>query len=1029
LAGQALTVQEAFSPAAPSRLSRLIAAIIFMALLLLAMLLVTSKERQHISQVHTTALTAAESAVNDLTSMHLKVEELLSGDPNINPVMVGKQFDNALVHLALVQSFAAQDHFFRKHPQAELNARLAELHKQVGLLRTFAEQRMAHPLESRYSAAQDREFDALASGLQEGLEAVIALLDRERQVHVDFAGLLQAGLMTLILLIALATIWLVVVHDRRRHEDFAEVLDARNALHQRDAMLGTIFAASPDMMLIADASLSLIEANDRVVETLGYDRIELLNAGVEALAVRDDGQSQLLEGLSSALQGEVVDFECHLLRKDGSVLPAEVRLRPLQDSEGGPKILLIMRDLSTLHDLQASLLVEEKRYYSIFERSPAALWEEDFAAIKRELDRLRAEGVEDLKAYLEENTEDFQRLAGLLVIRGVNQAALDLHGATSVDQLLQGVGKTFTPVSPSGFVTELVELESGKRECRLETQVKTLKGDLRDIILSASIMPGSETTWERVLVAMVDVTELKDVQRELAEAQRVASLGSWVLDIQNDVLRWSDEIFRIFEIDPERFKASYEAFLELVHPDDRAKLDEEYTRSLQTRQPYDFVHRIVMPDGRIKYVHERCETIFDELDGTPIRSLGTVQDITAQVLAKQGQEEQQRKMEHVQRLESLGVLAGGIAHDFNNLLTAIMGNAGLAREHIPTTSQAVSYLDRVESTSKRAADLCQQMLAYSGKGRFVVRPINLSDLVNEMAHLLQVSISKGIILRLDLSQPMPAVEADVAQMQQVVMNLVTNAAEAIGERSGAITIATGVANVDEHYLVGAVADEQLPLGRYAYVEVSDTGVGMDEATRLRIFEPFFTTKFTGRGLGMAAVLGIVRGHKGAIRIYSEPGKGSTFKVLFPCQEFAAESSLPSEETTSAKWRSSATVLVVDDEEPIREVASMMLERIGMRVMLAGDGVEAVEIFKDHHAEIDAVLLDMTMPRMGGEEAFVQLRRIDPQVKVILSSGYNEQDATNRFAGKKLAGFIKKPYTSELLFAKLREVMESPEANA
>jgi len=1011
------------------RLWRLIAVIVAMTLLMLSLLLFSSKERQHISNVHTAALVATEEAINDLTLMHLMVEELLSGDTSVNPASVGRQFDSALAHLDRVVDLVRVEHLFRHHPLSLLNGRIVEINDKINRLRKLTEQRLANPALSRNSPAEDRDFDALAGGLMADLEALDAILDDERQGHVDFSGLLQAAVMALILLIGLVTVWLVIIHDRRRQQDFVSVLEARDALHQRDAMLGAIFAASPDMMLIVDASLSTIEANDRAVETLGYDQSDLLGSGVGRLADHDDGQSRLLQSLTSALRGEAADFECHLLRKDGSVLPVEVRMRPLPDREGGvSKVLLIMRDLSTLHKLQASLVAEEKRYHSIFERSPAALWEDDFSVIKQELDRLQAEGVGDLQGYFAENTAEFKRLLGSLVVRAVNKAALDLHGATSVEQLLQGVEKTFTPVSRSGFVSNLVELASGKRECRLETQVKTLAGDLRDVILSLSIMPGSETTWERVLVTMVDVTVLKNAQRELAEAQRVASLGSWVLDIRTNDLRWSDEIFRIFEIDPDRFEASYDAFLELVHPEDRAKLDEEYNRSLQTRQPYDLVHRIVMADGRTKYLHERCETIFDE-GGAPVRSLGTVQDVTVQMLAEQEQLDQQRKMEHVQRLESLGVLAGGIAHDFNNLLTAIMGNATLAREHVPEAGQAADYLDRIESTSKRAADLCQQMLAYSGKGRFVIRPVNLSDLVEEMMHLLQVSISKGIVLRLDLNRPLPAVEADVAQMQQVVMNLVTNAAEAIGERSGVITVATGVTLVDEHYLAGAVGSEKLPLGHYAYVEVSDTGIGMDEATKQRIFEPFFTTKFTGRGLGMAAVLGIVRGHKGAIRIYSEPGKGTTFKVLFPCQESAAEAGLPSEEASSRKWRSEATVLVVDDEESIREVAAMALERIGMRVMKAADGVEAVEIFKTHHAEIDAVLLDMTMPRMGGEETFVQLRRIDPKVKVVLSSGYNEQDATNRFAGKKLAGFIKKPYTPTLLFEKLREVLESPEGAA
>ncbi|MDX8396589.1 MAG: PAS domain S-box protein, partial [Mariprofundaceae bacterium] len=417
--------------------------------------------------------------------------------------------------------------------------------------------------------------------------------------------------------------------------------------------------------------------------------------------------------------------------------------------------------------------------------------------------------------------------------------------------------------------------------------------------------------------------------------------------------------------------------------------------------------------GEIYVVDQAISPLFDENDD--IAGFVSVQrDITQ---AKN----ERNKLEHTQRLESLGVLAGGIAHDFNNLLTAILGNAALAKSRIDKTSPAVDMIDNIEKASERAAALCKQMLAYSGKGKFIVESINLTDMIEEMMNLLEVSIEKNVVMRLDLSEQLLPIEADASQIQQVIMNLVINASEAIEKKSGIITIHTGVVEIDRDYIKTTYIQDDIEPGRYVAIEVSDTGCGMDTDTLSHIFDPFFTTKFTGRGLGMSAILGIVRGHKGAIKVYSEVGKGTTFKLIFPSSE-ALE---PEEKETvkkSLKNKGHGTILIVDDEETIREIAEIMLEDVGFTILKAKDGVEGVEVFREHQAEIRAVLLDMTMPRMNGEEVFREIRTIQPDVTVILSSGYNEQDATNRFAGKGLAGFIQKPYSPSALQTKVLDIL-------
>jgi two-component system, cell cycle sensor histidine kinase and response regulator CckA len=403
-----------------------------------------------------------------------------------------------------------------------------------------------------------------------------------------------------------------------------------------------------------------------------------------------------------------------------------------------------------------------------------------------------------------------------------------------------------------------------------------------------------------------------------------------------------------------------------------------------------------------------------ELDGRPT-ILMTGQDVTEQrILEKQ--------MLHTQKLESLGVLAGGIAHDFNNLLTGVLGNADLALLELSPVAPARECLTAISDSARRASELCRQLLAYSGKGRFLVQPVDMAELVQEMGHLLSVSISKKVVLKYHFARNLPMVDADVTQMRQVIMNLIVNASEAIGERSGVISVTTGLARCDATYLAGCFASETVKPGDFVYLEIADTGQGMDRTVLDRVFDPFFTTKFTGRGLGLPAVLGIVRGHNGAIRVYSELGRGTTFRLLFPVGA-SAQARTPEKSGQNQPWKGTGHLMVVDDEETIRNLTRRMLERRGFSVTVASDGREALEKFEQERDRINLVVLDLTMPHVDGEACFRGLRQMDPNVKVLLSSGYNEQDVVNLFAGKGLAGFIQKPYTSDELITKVREILE------
>lgn len=386
---------------------------------------------------------------------------------------------------------------------------------------------------------------------------------------------------------------------------------------------------------------------------------------------------------------------------------------------------------------------------------------------------------------------------------------------------------------------------------------------------------------------------------------------------------------------------------------------------------------------------------------------------------KREEEERRRldlKMQQLQKLESLSVLAGGVAHDFNNLLVAILGNIDLALARLPADSPAREGLGNALKASHRAADLAKQMLAYAGKGHTVLDSVDLGELVAEMARMLNASIAQRATLRIQRESPLPSVEVDPSQIRQVILNLILNATESIGAGGGTITITTRALHCTREDLAQTWLDDRLPAGEYVLLEVADTGCGMDHETVTRIFDPFFTTKFTGRGLGLAAALGIIRSHKGGLRVSSEPGRGTTFGILLPAS--AAPASTSAQATGAAPTLSAAChILVVDDEEQVRHVATGMLECFGFSVLQASNGTDALAILAQDNEtplqhRIQLVILDLTMPGMDGHETFARLRQIRGDLPVIITSGYVESDVMRQFEGTGRVSFMQKPFALE-----------------
>ncbi|MEX2262268.1 MAG: PAS domain S-box protein [Bryobacteraceae bacterium] len=428
--------------------------------------------------------------------------------------------------------------------------------------------------------------------------------------------------------------------------------------------------------------------------------------------------------------------------------------------------------------------------------------------------------------------------------------------------------------------------------------------------------------------------------------------------------------------------------------------------------PPSMEKRVLRKDGSVAWLEIKVSEVRDP-SGMPLHFIMVLEEVTGRRLVEE-------RLRQAQKLESLGVLAAGIAHDFNNLLVGVIGGASYVQEILPSNHEAQELLDSVVRAGERAADLTRQLLAYAGKGRFVVRKLDFSALIRDAVTALRPSLPGHVQVELDLTPDLPLVDADPNEVRQIAVNLVTNAAEALSDTAGVVRISIrievfheGDAFEDGHLIWG------IQPGAYICLQVDDTGCGIEQANLDKIFDPFFSTKFLGRGLGLSAVSGIVRSHSGSLAVDSVPGKGSSFQVFLPIARQVEEAQAA---PAAAAGKSGSLILVVDDEEVVRRTARASLERRGYTTLEAQNGEEAVARFRDRAAEVSLVLLDLTMPGISGAEVLARLREIRPDVRVVITSGFEESDAMQRLDANGVAAFIKKPYTSLSLFEKIRSLL-------
>jgi two-component system, cell cycle sensor histidine kinase and response regulator CckA len=760
-----------------------------------------------------------------------------------------------------------------------------------------------------------------------------------------------------------------------------------NALRQYEEAYRSLFEQSADGIIIT-AHRKIVKANQAFCALCGLP-IEQVIGTDPVDAIHPDDQYLAVRAIQTLQTGESVEAS-HVyrgLREDRSVIWLEVRSMTIEWA-GQPAIQSIVREITQRKRTEEALRESEAKFRQVVEYSPLPIAITTEAAM---IEYVNPKFIETFGYILEEVTQlaDWFRLA---------------HPDPAYRQEVIERWQAFLERAAS-------ENRPGEG---LEVEITCQDNSVRTFEIYATPM------GDKTLALFNDLTERKLAEKALQEANETlrtliksSPVAIIAFGVDGDVKLWNPAAEHMFGWSEEEVHGQYLPYVAVGTLEEHEALRECVVQG-ESLMGVDV--RRQRKDGSVIDVSVSAAPLHDA-QGKVIGVMSIYLDISDRKRAEKERAKLEAQMREVQKLESLGVLAGGIAHDFNNLLMAILGNADLALIRLSPTSPARRNIEEIARASHRAADLCRQMLAYSGKGRFVIGRYDLSEMVREMEPMIEASISKKAKLRYSFTADLPAVEADVDQMRQVIINLITNASEALGEMNGIISISSGVMECDRAYLAGSFLDDKLPEGSYVCLEVSDTGCGMDAETMSRIFDPFFTTKFVGRGLGLAAVLGIVRGHRGAIKVYSEPGNGTTFKILLPAVDWAPEErALIKEESDPVPVR--GCVLLVDDDPDVRFVGSEMLELLGFQVLTAIDGPEGLDVFRTHGNEIDCVILDLTMPNMGGEEAFRELRRLRSDVCVIMSSGYNEQDVTQRFVGKGLAGFIQKPYTA----AKLRETL-------
>jgi len=692
-------------------------------------------------------------------------------------------------------------------------------------------------------------------------------------------------------------------------------------------------------------------------------------------------------------------FESIHVRKDGSIFPVLMDVTAIKDEQGR-----VLYRVVHIQDITQRKKVEEEL-------------EEERQLVNAVLKNLRV-GIVSC------NTEG--------MVTYFNQAAREFHGLPQGSLPLEQWEEYFDLYFPNG--TTLIGKEEiplsralrGEEFDDLEMIIAPKEGGNHSVLAGGQPLLGADGKSLGAVVTLYDITErkrseqdLSDSKASLAKAQQIAHLGNWDWNIQENTLFWSDEIYRIFGLSPKKFEATYEDFLNSIHPEDRELVQNAVARALYEDQPYEINHRIILPDGTERWVIEQGEVNFDK-EGEPIRMLGTILDVTERTLAEMEKEELEMKFRQSQKLEAIGTLAGGIAHDFNNILTPILGYTELLQIGMEPMEKEYKYLTVIQRATLRAKDLVGQIQIFSRQTEHEKKPIRIKSIVNETLKFLQASLPPTIEIRRNFTSD-ATIMADPTQVHQVIMNLCTNAGFAMGKRSGILDVALGDMLVSPEF---AETHPGLSQGHYLLLTVRDNGAGMTPEVKERIFDPFFTTRENvgGSGMGLSVVHGIIKSYEGAITVESELGEGSTFNVYFPIipEDSVADAE---EEEQQSFLTGREHILFVDDEEFVLEMAEHMLEGLGYTVTTRRNAPEALESFRDTPEAFDLVITDMTMPLMRGDDFSRQVIDVRPDIPIILCTGSSERISEEKMTEMGVRGVVMKPFYMKELAKTIRNILD------
>ena len=767
---------------------------------------------------------------------------------------------------------------------------------------------------------------------------------------------------------------------------------AELALRDSEQTLRALLENVPDTILTVDREGKIIYINKTVKQTT-VDEV----VGQRAYEfIQPSEQSSYLEHLESVFSaGESVEFQTTSVYGDRY----DVRMMPFRRNDKVVAALLIATDVTEKAKAEEAIRQSQERYRTFADNIIAGFWHTDAA---------------DRTIYL-------------------NPAMCKLLGIESADEL---EGKTYRDF----FTEESIRTIDAEHHKRLAGISSTYEAELvgsdgiqTPVLVSGAPLFSADGELESYIATVADVSDLKSVEEALKQSEQRYStfaeninVGFWHGTLDGATLYVNRAMVEMLELDSAD-ELSGVAYTEFIAPECLEDVEVEHEKRFRGETSTYELTIVGRHGTRRNMVVTATPLMSGKEDVESV--MATFADVTEAKLAEAERKNLEAKVQQAQKMESLGVLAGGIAHDFNNLLMGVLGNAGLALMELDAESGPGKRIDQIRKAAQRAAELTRQLLAYSGKGKFSVQHISISELVHEMGGLLETVISKKAKLSYEFENDIPAVEADTTQIRQVIMNLITNASDSLGEDQGEIWVKTRLLQAKSDEFLDACIGQDLPAGPYVLFEVQDSGCGMAEETIEKIFDPFFTTKFKGHGLGLAAVLGIVRSHRGAVKVSSSSGEGTTFSIYLPAVEETEPVSSTRETLSIEDWRGSGKFLVVDDEESVRDVAVGMLEKFGFEVITADGGREGVKKLLEFADELTGICLDMTMPDLSGEETYREIRRIRKDVPVLFSSGYSEQAVSAMLKDDPLTSFIQKPYGPLALVERIRDLLESSEAHS